>query len=178
MKDALLSALGKQPNVAVPLCLADIVYDRERQELGILLNEDDVQAYETLNSERMAKAAQSVLHLNDLEIQSIKLQCGSLVERFDHLDAERAPENTPLQLALAEDQPGKDSPYAGFLRHDAETAASERLEKKESRPDKAAPSPSRNSTLAEYLRGTFMDGDLLYCRPNEKTDDAPDGNDS
>ena len=179
VKDALLSALGKQPNVAVPLCLADIVYDRERQELGILLNEDDVQAYETLNSERMAKAAQSVLHLNDLEIQSIKLQCGSRVERFDHLDAERAPENTPLQLALAEDQPGKDSPYAGFLRRDAEAAAPERLEKRNARADKnATATPSKNSSLADYLRGTFMEGDLLYCRPHESTDDAPDENDS
>lgn len=179
VKDALLSALGKQPNVAVPLCLADIVYDRERQELGILLNEDDVQAYETLNSERMAKAAQSVLHLNDLEIQSIKLQCGSRVERFDHLDAERAPENTPLQLALAEDQPGKDSPYAGFLRRDAEAAAPERLEKRNARADKnASATPSKNSSLADYLRGTFMEGDLLYCRPHESTDDAPDENDS
>ena len=180
VKDALLSALGKQPNVAVPLCLADIVYDRERQELGILLNEDDVQAYEALNSERMAKAAQSVLHLNDLAVQSIKLQCGSRVELFDHLDAEPAPENAPLQLALAEDKPRKESPRENFLRHDAETADSERLEKRNSQPDKnALSSPStKNSSLADYLRGTFMEGDLLYCRPNESTDDAPDGNDS
>ncbi|MCI6259660.1 MAG: DNA polymerase III subunit gamma/tau [Pyramidobacter sp.] len=180
VKDALLSALGKQPNVAVPLCLADIVYDRERQELGILLNEDDVQAYEALNSERMAKAAQSVLHLNDLAVQSIKLQCGSRVELFDHLDAEPAPENAPLQLALAEDKPRKESPRENFLCHDAETADSERLEKRNSQPDKNAPSsPStKNSSLADYLRGTFMEGDLLYCRPNESADDAPDGNDS
>lgn len=180
VKDALLSALGKQPNVAVPLCLADIVYDRERQELGILLNEDDVQAYEALNSERMAKAAQSVLHLNDLAVQSIKLQCGSRVELFDHLDAEPAPENAPLQLALAEDKPRKESPRENFLCHDAETADSERLEKRNSQPDKNAPSsPStKNSSLADYLRGTFMEGDLLYCRPNESTDDTPDGNDS
>lgn len=180
VKDALLSALGKQPNVAVPLCLADIVYDRERQELGILLNEDDVQAYEALNSERMAKAAQSVLHLNDLAVQSIKLQCGSRVELFDHLDAEPAPENAPLQLALAEDKPRKESPRENFLRHDAETADSERLEKRNSQPDKNAPSsPStKNSSLADYLQGTFMEGDLLYCRPNESADDAPDGNDS
>lgn len=179
VKDALLSALGKKPNVAVPLCLADIVYDRERQELGILLNEDDVQAYETLNSERMAKAAQSVLHLNDLEIQSIKLQCGSRVERFDHLDAERAPENTPLQLALAADKPQKEPPCGNFLRRDAEAAAPERLEKRNARADKnATATPSKNSSLADYLRGTFMEGDLLYCRPHESTDDAPDENDS
>lgn len=178
VKDALLSALEKQPNVVVPLCLADITYDREKQELGVALNEDDVQAYEMLNSERMAKTAQSLLHLNDLAIQSIKLQCGSRAEQFDHFEEEPVSENTSLPLPPAKAQPESESLHVDFLHHDAETAASGSLEKKDSRSGSAGSSPARNGSLADYLRGTFVEGDLLYCRPNDKTDDAPDENDS
>lgn len=160
VQNVLLSTLEKQPNIVVPLYLADIVYDREKQELGILLNKDDIQAYETLNSKRMAKEIQLLLRLDDCVIHCIKLQCGDSVERFDHLDVDPVSDNVPLQLSFAEDNRQKELPRTDFTNKNTIS------------------SPLKDSSLADYLQETFMEGELLYCRPNESSDDNPDKGDS
>lgn len=161
--------LISQPQNAVPLRLAHILWEEEERRLSVIFDPDDRLGYEGIKTQRAAQALREMFKEQNYHAEAVCFYCGGESECFN--DLEDVPAKDPSREGAPEPEPahsgGEKLPDGvGESEEDRSSHA------KPSSPSQRAEAPiEEGHSLAQYLRG-FMDGDLLYCRPNEKPEET------
>ncbi|MDY3868545.1 MAG: hypothetical protein SOZ52_04185, partial [Pyramidobacter sp.] len=157
----------KYPQAAVALRLADVFIDAEKSAVCALFSEEERMAFESLRNDRAIESARRVFLKVLPEVAAVELRCGNDREVFDSFLPEESgsvSESAPNGQTAA---PSKEPlVHPRRARFDPETFVPE-ITSQPAEAEKTA--EVKNQPLAEYVRG-FMEGELLYCRPNGQPD--------
>lgn len=169
LKEIFAERLAQNPQVIIPLCLADILWDADTETLSVQLDADDIMAYEPLKSRAAAEVLLSCAQKLNIDAKKVHLHCGKEFESFENIEP-TAHSPASRDTSAAGNTPQKTAPKFEFTPKidRPEVAQSE----KPRLPERQNPE-SKSESLSEYLR-SFMEGDLLYCRPNEKPEEGTD----
>ncbi len=168
LKAVLESSIFQKPQFAIPILLADIAWDGETQSLFLQLNVDDLSAYESLKKSSAAGFLQECARQIGKDVKNVYFYCGQETESFENVKSPDTVKSTD-DLSSAKTKisaKAYSSEKFDFLPE------KESVAKYQPRDDlrERAVQKSSGQSLAEYLRD-FMEGDLLYCRPNEKPEE-------
>ncbi len=169
LKAALESLIFQKPHLVIPILLSDIAWEDKTQSLFLQIDIADVSAYESLKKSSAAEFLQERARQIGKDVKNIYLYCGQETECYEDIkssDLVRAKDefkSTETKILANNFSPEKID-----LPSKKELAA-----KSQRREDVFVQNASKSTgqSLTEYLRG-FMEGDLLYCRPNEKPEEG------
>jgi DNA polymerase-3 subunit gamma/tau len=168
LAEILAQKLPSQPQNAMPLRLADILWESEQKQLSVIFDAEDNLSFEGIRTQRSAHDLREMLKPLDCDVESVVFYCGDQSERFGVAQDFPAPQPSQHDSAPAA------SPANRGVEKTAHGASEEKNAPgaKSALPSKRVEaSDEKGQSLSEYLRG-FMDGELLYCRPNEKPEET------
>ncbi len=169
LKVALESSIFQKPQFAIPILLADIALDGETQSLFVQLDAGDLSAYESLKKSSAAEFLQDRARQIGKDIKNVYFYCGKETESFEKVKSSGATSATENFRSVETKISAKNfSPEKFDFLPEKKSAAG--LQPQDDVILRNT-SKSAGQSLTEYLRG-FMEGDLLYCRPNEKPEEG------
>ena len=190
MRAKIAVEMSNHPDIAVALALSDVVCSSDGKTLHITVGESEPYARRLLDGQRAAEIAAAVFSDGKREISRVEVACGGESSAYEIASAK---ETTPAPAA-DEKQPDEVSADS------AESEKDEKNAEKEKNADSPLPAPrsglkipsiarpaqkndgttnggaakdasSKAHSLREYL-DSFTEGELLYCRPNEKPEES------
>ena len=182
LKDLMMSSIGEVPQAAVPLCLADVLSDAEKETVYVLFDESERMAYEALRNDRAIEAARRMFQQCDIPVKTVELRCGSERQVFQGFlsdDAEGPVEAEPAKDPAARGSAGgSDGAAPSVSRRDMSRFDPEAFVAGLSVPEAVETlKEEKKGSLVEFVRG-LMEGEVLYCRPHEQAGDAENEDES
>ena len=168
LKDTILSEMSNSPQIVIPLLMSDIVFDSEQNNASLCLDVADASAFEVLKDSRSISFIRNILLSHENDVKSISVFCGDQSETF----TESAFNYEPISAVVAShanEQEAVSSPTE--TREPMPVAAELKRSFSENRFPAASARNTGNTSLPNFLRG-FMEASLLYCRPNDESDDS------
>ena len=168
LKDTILSEMSNSPQIVIPLLMSDIVFDSEQKNASLCLDAADASAFEVLKDSRSISFIRNILLSHENDVKSISVFCGDQSETF----TESAFNYEPISAVVAShanEQEAVSSPTE--TREPMPVAAELKRSFSENRFPAASARNTGNTSLPNFLRG-FMEASLLYCRPNDESDDS------
>ena len=168
LKDTILSEMSNSPQIVIPLLMSDIVFDSEQKNASLCLDAADASAFEVLKDSRSISFIRNILLSHENDVKSISVFCGDQSETF----TESAFNYEPISAVVASHANEQEAVSSPTETREPMPVAAE-LKRSFSENDLLAASARNtgNTSLPNFLRG-FMEASLLYCRPNDESDDS------
>lgn len=163
--------LYRDPQNMMTLRLADILWDNSGGTVSVVFDRNDFIGFESLRSRRGAEAVRMLLKSLNYDAKKVSFYCGSQNEIFEGLDDQSCFQNEPAAKADGKNSQGNANASSAERSTFQSTAVKTSSEPEQGAEQSFKPVPQGGGeSLSDYLR-SFMDGELLFCRPNEKTED-------
>lgn len=171
--------LFRDPQNMMALRLADILWEKSENAVSVVFDENDAISFEALKNRRTADALRAILKDLSYDVKSVLFYCGTRSEVFKSLEDLPVFNVSQSHVNISDDlKKNNDATEVADNLGLKRTEEHNLPEIKQSEKNSfAVGAREERETLSDYLRG-FMDGELLFCRPNEKSEDTDEDNEN